>query len=176
MTERRADDATRDVVAFLKCEYLRDRVGEEFSGVVNAVTGFGLFVELEEIYVEGLVHVTALDNDYYHFDAAKQRLQGERTGASFHLGDTLQVRLVAVNLDDRKIDLELCKGGAKTRKGVSKKGPSGKPKKGKAAKVDASLKPKKKSKTKDKAKTKTKAKHKSKAKSKPKSKVKRSTQ
>ncbi|MFK8022290.1 MAG: ribonuclease R [Pseudomonadales bacterium] len=174
MTERRADDATRDVVAFLKCEYLRDRVGEEFSGVVNAVTGFGLFVELEEIYVEGLVHVTALDNDYYHFDAAKQRLQGERTGASFHLGDTLQVRLVAVNLDDRKIDLELCKGGAKIRKGVPSKTPASKPKKGKSGKTDASVKSKKKSKTKDKAKTK--AKHKGKAKSKPKSKAKRNTQ
>ncbi len=121
MTERRADDATRDVVAFLKCEYLSDRVGEEFDGLVNAVTGFGLFVELESIYVEGLLHVTALDNDYYHFDAAKQRLQGERTGASFRLGDRLRVRLVGVNLDERKVDLALC--GAEKSAGKKKRKP-----------------------------------------------------
>lgn len=123
MTERRADDATRDVVAFLKCEFLSDRVGEEFNGVINAVTGFGLFVELEDIYVEGLVHVTALDNDYYHFDAAKQRLQGERTGSSYHLGDKLRVRLLAVNLDERKIDLELCGAEPRRRKKTAGKKP-----------------------------------------------------
>ncbi|MGI9288845.1 MAG: ribonuclease R family protein, partial [Pseudomonadales bacterium] len=106
MTERRADDATRDVTAWLKCEYLLDRIGEVFSGTVNAVTGFGLFVELEDIFVEGLVHVTALNNDYYHFDAAKQRLLGERTGVVYRLGDPLTVKLVAVNLEDKKIDLE----------------------------------------------------------------------
>ena len=74
MTERRADDATRDVEAWLKCEYLSEHVGDVFAGVVSAVTGFGLFVELNDIYVEGLVHVTALDNDYYHFDRDHQRL------------------------------------------------------------------------------------------------------
>lgn len=106
MTERRADDATRDVVAWLKCEYLMDRIGEVFRGTVNAVTGFGLFVELDDIFVEGLVHVTALNNDYYHFDAARQRLLGERSGAVYRLGDPLTVKLVAVNLEDKKIDLE----------------------------------------------------------------------
>lgn len=120
MTERRADEATRDVVAFLKCEFLSDRVGEEFDGVINAVTGFGLFVELDDLYIEGLVHVSALDSDYYHFDAARQRLQGERTGASFHLGDGLKVRLMSVNIDERKIDLELC-STKKTNRKVSRK-------------------------------------------------------
>lgn len=107
MTERRADDATRDVSDFLKCEYISDRVGEEFEGVISAVTGFGLFVELSEVYVEGLVHVSSLANDYYHFDAVKHRLIGERTRRSFRLGDKLWVRVTGVNLDERKVDFEL---------------------------------------------------------------------
>ncbi|HBO11526.1 MAG TPA: ribonuclease R [Halieaceae bacterium] len=106
MTERRADDATRDVNAWLKCEYLQDRVGEEFAGVVAAVTSFGLFVELSELYIEGLVHVTALPGDYYRFDPAHQRLVGERSGRSFQLGDKLSVQVARVDLDDKKIDLE----------------------------------------------------------------------
>lgn len=105
--ERRADEASRDVVAWLKCEYLLDHVGEAFEGVINAVTSFGLFVELKDIYIEGLVHVTMLKRDYYHFDAPGQRLIGERTREVYRLGDSLQVRVVRVNLDDRKIDLEL---------------------------------------------------------------------
>jgi ribonuclease R len=107
LTERRADDATRDVVAWLKCEYLQDRVGESFTGVVSAVTNFGLFVELKDVYVEGLVHVSSLASDYYRFDQAKQRLIGERTRTTFQLGDELTVSVVRVNLDDKKIDLEL---------------------------------------------------------------------
>ncbi len=107
MTERRADDATRDVVDFLKCEYIREHVGEEFEGVISAVTGFGLFVELKDVYVEGLVHVSSLQNDYYQFDSVKHRLTGERTRRSFRLGDSVWVRVVAVNLDDRKVDFEL---------------------------------------------------------------------
>jgi ribonuclease R len=107
MTERRADDATRDVVAALKCEYLQEHIGDVFDGTVNAVTGFGLFVEIDELYVEGLVHVSALANDYYHFDAAKQRLQGERSGIIFGLGDKVTVRVDAVNIEDRKIDMGL---------------------------------------------------------------------
>ena len=107
MTERRADDATRDVVDFLKCEYISSRIGEEFEGVISAVTGFGLFVELSEVYVEGLVHISTLANDYYHFDAAKHRLVGERTRRSFRLGDKLWVRVVNVDLDERKVDFEL---------------------------------------------------------------------
>lgn len=107
MTERRADDATRDVVAWLKCEYIQSQIGETFSGVVAAVTGFGVFVELEDLYVEGLIHITALPNDYYHFEAAKQRLIGDRTRRVFKLGDRLDVQVVRVDLDERKIDFEL---------------------------------------------------------------------
>ncbi|MDY6891681.1 MAG: ribonuclease R [Pseudomonadota bacterium] len=107
MTERRADDATRDVVAWLKCEYMQSQVGEVFSGVVAAVTGFGVFVELEDLYIEGLIHITSLPNDYYHFEAAKQRLVGERTRRVFRLGDELEVKVVRVDLDERKIDFEL---------------------------------------------------------------------
>jgi ribonuclease R len=109
MTERRADDATRDVMAWLKCEYMQDCVGEEFSGVISAVTGFGVFVELEEVYVEGLIHISALPGDYYHYDAALQRLYGERSGKSFRLGDRVQVQVARVDLDDRKIDFDLVK-------------------------------------------------------------------
>lgn len=104
MTERRADDATWDVVSWLKCEYMQDKVGEEFDGVVSSVTAFGLFIELKEIYVEGLVHITSLSNDYYHFDPIHHRLTGEHTRHIFRLGDPLRVKVVAVNLDDRKID------------------------------------------------------------------------
>ena len=107
MAERRADDATRDVQAWLKCEYLQDHVGDEFNGVVSAVTSFGLFVELEDLYIEGLVHITALPGDYYNFDASHQRLLGERSGRSFQLGGRVRVQVARVDLDDKKIDLEL---------------------------------------------------------------------
>ncbi|MGY8870291.1 MAG: ribonuclease R [Pseudomonadales bacterium] len=109
MSERRADDATRDVVAWLKCEFMQDQVGHEYDGVVSAVTGFGLFIELESVYIEGLVHITGLPSDYYHFDSAKQRLVGERTRKVFKLGDRLRVQVARVDLDDRKIDFELVK-------------------------------------------------------------------
>ncbi|MGB0732732.1 MAG: ribonuclease R [Pontibacterium sp.] len=107
MTERRADDATRDVMAWLKCEYMQSQVGEVYAGSISAVTGFGLFVELDDVYVEGLVHVTALPGDYYQFDAAKQRLVGERTRKKFALGDRVAVQVVRVDLDERKIDFEM---------------------------------------------------------------------
>ncbi|WP_207061658.1 ribonuclease R [Motiliproteus sp. SC1-56] len=119
-TERRADEATWDVIAWLKCEYMQDCVGDEFEGVVSAVAPFGLFVELKDIYVEGLVHVTALQGDYYHFDAGKQRLTGERTRVTYRLGDELRVKVVRVNLDDRKIDFEMVdhlSAPKRTRKG-----------------------------------------------------------
>ena len=106
-TERRADEATREVLDWLKCEYMRDRVGEVFKGIITHVTGFGFFVELENIYVEGLVHVSALHNDYYQFDANRHCLQGERTGIRYRLGDRLAVRIGRVDLDQRKIDFEL---------------------------------------------------------------------
>ena len=118
--ERRADDATRDVVSWLKCEYLQDHVGENFEGVVSAVTGFGLFVELKELYVEGLIHITNLPHDYYQFSAAHHRLMGERTRTSFHLGDQLEVKVVRVNLDERKIDFELVQKKQKRRRSAAK--------------------------------------------------------
>jgi ribonuclease R len=107
MTERRADEATRDAVSWLKCEYMLDKVGQEFDGLVSAVTSFGLFVELAGVHVEGLIHVTAMPGDYYRFDPAHHRLDGERTGRRFRLGMPLRVKVAAVNLDERKIDFEL---------------------------------------------------------------------
>ncbi|MFN2289128.1 MAG: ribonuclease R [Chromatocurvus sp.] len=115
VTERRADDATRDVQSWLKCEYLQDHVGAEFGGVVAAVTSFGLFVELEDLYIEGLVHITALPGDYYRFDPAHQRLVGERSGRNFQLGDKVQVQVARVDLDDKKIDLELIEAPARRK-------------------------------------------------------------
>ena len=106
-TERRADDATRDAVDWLKCEYMLDKVGMEYDGIVTSVTSFGIFVELKDIYVEGLVHITALHNDYYHFDPAGHRLRGERTGNSYRLGDEVRVRVARVDLDERKMDFDL---------------------------------------------------------------------
>jgi ribonuclease R len=110
MTERRADDATRDAVDWLKCEFMLDKVGEVFTGIVSAVTSFGIFVELDDVYVEGLVHVSALGDDYFHFDPAHHRLQGERTRSMFRLADRVTVRVVRVSLDERKIDFELVAG------------------------------------------------------------------
>ncbi|WP_203142456.1 ribonuclease R [Marinobacter mangrovi] len=107
MTERRADDATRDVMAWLKCEYLKEHVGEEYDGLIASVVPFGFFVELDGVYIEGLVHVSTLSGDYFHHDAAKHRLVGERTAISFRLGDAVRVQVVRVGLEDRKIDLEL---------------------------------------------------------------------
>jgi ribonuclease R len=106
MTERRADDATRDAIEWLKCEFMLDKVGEEFSGTISGVMPFGLFVSLDEVFVEGLIHVTALSNDYYHFDPAGQRLYGERSGMTYRLGDRLRVKVARVDLDERKIDFD----------------------------------------------------------------------
>jgi ribonuclease R len=105
-TERRADEATREVVSWLKCEYMQDKLGQVFKGTISAVTSFGIFVELDEIYVEGLVHVTSLRSDYYAFDSVKHRLIGERSGHIYHLGDKMTVLLARVDLDERKIDFE----------------------------------------------------------------------
>ncbi len=124
MTERRADEATRDAVEWLKCEFMSDKVGETFDGIVTAVTSFGLFVELREVYVEGLVHVTALHNDYYHFDPVGHRLRGERSGQIYRLGDALRVRVMRVDLDERKIDFELTAPDkpVSTRRGAKRRG------------------------------------------------------
>ncbi|NOX77086.1 MAG: ribonuclease R [Gammaproteobacteria bacterium] len=107
LTERRADEATRDVTDWLKCEYVMDKVGEDFDGIVTSVLGFGLFVELADIYVEGLVHITSLRNDYYHFDAAKHTLSGEHNRQTYSLGSKVRVRVARVDLDDKKIDFEM---------------------------------------------------------------------
>jgi ribonuclease R len=135
-TERRADDATRDAGDTLKCEFMLDKVGEDFDGVVSGVNSFGIFVELDGIYVSGLVHITALDYDYFHFDPIGHRLTGERTGRVYRLGDTVRVKVAAVNIDDRKIDFTLAdgkagagsagrrrkSGGSKSRRGTRGKG------------------------------------------------------
>jgi ribonuclease R len=131
-TERRADDATRDAIDWLKCEYMLDKVGEVYPGIITGTTSFGIFVELQDIYVEGLVHVTALGNDYYHYDPTRHWLIGERTNHIFRLGDPVTVRVVQVNLDERKIDFELHETksgrGKKQHKRVRKSatGPGGK--------------------------------------------------
>ncbi|WP_349431306.1 ribonuclease R [Methylomarinum sp. Ch1-1] len=113
--ERRADEATRDVVTWLKCEYMLDKVGEEFTGLISAVTGFGFFVELQDIYVEGLVHISTLPQDYFHFDATSHQLYGERTGIRYRLGDMVKVKVARVDLDEKKIDFDLLQTGKKSK-------------------------------------------------------------
>ena len=105
--ERRADEATQDVMDWLKCEYMLDKIGEEFSGIITTVTGFGFFVALDNIHIEGLVHVTSLHNDYYVFEPARQQMRGKNSGISYRIGAKVQVRVAAVSLDERKIDLVL---------------------------------------------------------------------
>lgn len=107
MTERRADDATRDVTNWLKCFYMQDKVGEVFTGTVAGVTSFGLFVALDEVYVEGLLHVTDLGNDYFIHDKARHEMVGERTGVRYRLGDRLTVKVVRVDLETARIDFTL---------------------------------------------------------------------
>jgi ribonuclease R len=105
--ERRADAASYDVTDWLKCEYIQQHIGDSFDGTVVSVTNFGLFVELDDIHIQGLVHVTALRNDYYHFDDVGHSLTGERTGSSFHLGDRVHVQVSQVDMEDHRIDLQL---------------------------------------------------------------------
>ncbi|HWA14448.1 MAG TPA: ribonuclease R [Burkholderiales bacterium] len=112
-TERRADEATRDVEAWLKSYYMRDRINERFSGTVSGVASFGVFVALDQVYVEGLVHISELGLDYFHYDAAKHQLLGERTGRRFRLGDRISVRLVRVDIETAKIDFVLDEGKGK---------------------------------------------------------------
>lgn len=104
MTERRADDATREAIDWLRCEFMLDKVGKVFTGIISGVTGFGLFVELAETYVEGLVHISTLPNDYYHFNATRMTLEGERSKKNYRLGDAIQVQVARVDLDEREID------------------------------------------------------------------------
>jgi ribonuclease R len=104
-TERRADDASRDVENWLKCFYMRDHVGGTFAGTITGVVPFGLFVTLDEYFVDGLVHISELGRDYFQYDGARHMLLGERTGKRFRLADRMTVKLVRVDLDTRKIDL-----------------------------------------------------------------------
>ncbi|MFA5082797.1 MAG: ribonuclease R [Hydrogenophilaceae bacterium] len=103
-TERRADEASRDVVSWLKCYYMRDKLGEEFDGVISSVTSFGIFVALNDVFVEGLVHVSELGQDYFHFDAARHQMLGERTGKRYRLGDKVRIKVAQVELETSKID------------------------------------------------------------------------
>ncbi|WGE67093.1 ribonuclease R [Actinobacillus equuli subsp. haemolyticus] len=114
-TERRADEATREVADWLKCEFMQDHLGETFEGVISSVTGFGLFVKINELLIDGLVHISTLDNDYYHYDADKQRLVGG-SGIIYRLGDPVKVKVINVSLDDKKIDFALIDN---LRKGIA---------------------------------------------------------
>ena len=142
-TERRADDATREVADWLKCEYMQDHVGEVFDGVISSVTGFGFFVRLNDLFIDGLVHISGLANDYYLFDMPKQRLIGENSGMIFRLGDTVKVRVEAVSLEQKQIDFSLISSERKPRR-------SGKTARTKAKKTEVN--PSKKTSTKKKAK------------------------
>jgi len=151
-SERRADAASYSVIDALKCEYMQDRVGDEFIGTVTSVTSFGLFVELNEIYVEGLVHISELSNDYYHFDPVHHCLTGERSQKTYRLGDSVEVKVVRVDLNDKKIDLQMIGlkqsakkfGKAKAKQPDSRKAQSKKEKYGKK-KTDSKQKPSRKS-------------------------------
>jgi ribonuclease R len=110
--ERRADEASRDVEAWLKCRYMREHLGEEYGGAVSAVTSFGLFVQLDGLYVEGLVHITELGGEYFRFDEVRQELRGERSGLRYTVGSRVRVQVSRVDLDGRKIDFRLVHEGA----------------------------------------------------------------
>ena len=112
-TERRADEATRDVEAWLKCFYMRERIGEQFTASISGVAAFGIFVALDEVYVEGMVHVSELGNDYFQFDAARRQLLGERTGKRFRLSDRVAVRLVRADLETTRLDFVLTQDGTR---------------------------------------------------------------
>ena len=126
MTERRADDATREATDWLKCEFMMDKVGKEYAGIISGVTSFGFFVELKDIYVEGLVHISNLPGDYYRFDPIKHMLVGERSNKRYRLGDVVQVQVARVDLDKREIDFVL--PGTEQKKIGSKKKPKEKQK------------------------------------------------
>ena len=132
MTERRADDATREAVDWLKCEFMMDRIGDVCPGIISGVTGFGMFVELTETYVEGLVHISTLPNDYYQFDSSKLTLTGEKSKRCYRLGDPVQIKVARVNLDEREIDFVVAEEDTRERKAKKTdkaKKPAGKTKK-----------------------------------------------
>ena len=113
--ERRADEASRDVENWLKCFFMQDKIGEEFTGTVAGVTTFGIFVQLDELFVEGLVHITELGADYFQYDEARHELRGERTGQRYQLTDRVTVKVARVDLESRKIDLTLAAPGAQAQ-------------------------------------------------------------
>ncbi len=121
-TERRADEATRDVENWLKCFYMKERIGEVFDGTISAVTAFGIFVALDAVYIEGLVHVSELGADYFQFDNIKHQMLGERTGQRFRLGDRVRVKLVRADLETNKIDFVLAGSDARPEKKGKKRG------------------------------------------------------
>ena len=152
-TERRAEEATRDVVAWLKCEFMQDHIGGSYDGVVTGVTSFGLFVELSGIHVEGLVHITSLPQDYYDFDSANHVLVGRKVGLSYGLGQVITVIVAAVNLDERKIDFQIDKTAVKRSakggrgRGKSRNKHEGKNERKKKRKGSVKKKPRSKTKT-----------------------------
>jgi ribonuclease R len=126
--ERRADEASRDVEAWLKCKYMREHLGEEYSGLVTAATSFGIFVTLDQMYVEGLVHITELGGEYFKFDEARQELRGERTGIRYAIGTRVRVQVSRVDLDGRKIDFRLVREGEELlNRALKDKGVAGHP-------------------------------------------------
>jgi len=132
--ERRADEASRDVEAWLKCKYMREHLGEEYSGVVTAATTFGIFVTLDQMYVEGLVHITELGGEYFKFDEARQELRGERTGIRYAIGSRVRVQVSRVDLDGRKIDFRLVHEGDEiVSRAMKDKGAAGGPGRGAAS-------------------------------------------
>jgi ribonuclease R len=112
MTERRADDASRDVTNWLKCHFMQDKIGEDFDGTISGVTGFGVFVTLDNLNIDGLLHITELGRDYFHFDASRHALIGERSGRTFQLADRVRVRVARVDMEQTKIDFALADADA----------------------------------------------------------------
>lgn len=169
-TERQADEASRSVTSWLKCHYMQQHLGEEFIGYVSAVTEFGVFVSLKDVYVDGMIHISQIGDDYFIFDAKHQVLVGQNTGQILGLGDEVKIKVVMVNLDERKIDFALLQQLSRAGRAIRQKAPSAgkqstqKPKKDKKDKVNEKLslsddgKIKKKKKDKDKAKKKVKKK------------------
>jgi ribonuclease R len=119
--ERRAEDATREVEAWLRCQYMSDKIGEEFDGVITGVTNFGVFVQLVDLQVDGLVHVTSLSNDYYRFEQGEMCLVGERSGKRYGLGDKLRVIVGRVDMESKRIDFRLS-GDNEGRRGAGRRG------------------------------------------------------
>ena len=133
VTERRADDATREVSDWLKCEYMQDHIGNVYEGIIASVTNFGFFVRINDLYIDGLVHVSSLNNDYYHFDSARHFLVGETSRKVYRMGDSVVVQVASVNLEQRKIDFVLSgeepnrrkRGASKSRGKATKKSDAG---------------------------------------------------